>query len=65
MYVQKISRDRDIVVQRCCASRTGWITHDRDVCYLPVRSQDPLRHPTTGVTLAGFVAVLRDQGLLA
>lgn len=37
--------------------------HDREVCYLPVRSKEPLRHPTTGVTLVGFVAVLRDQGL--
>lgn len=53
---QKITRDQDIVVQRCCATRTGWITHDTDVCYLPVRvrSKNPLHHPTTGVTLNGF-----------
>lgn len=61
---QKITRDRDIVVQRCCATRNGWITHDTDVCYLPfrVRSKNPLHQPTTGVTLTGFLAVLRDQG---
>lgn len=61
---QKITRDRDIVVQRSCATRTGWITHDTDVCYLPVRvrSKNPLHHPTTSVTLTGFLAVLREQG---
>lgn len=41
---QKITRDRDIVVQRCCATRTGWITHDTDVCYLPA-IENPLHHP--------------------